>query len=91
MLAGAVIHRQQVARFGERFGAQGALAGSKDANRCIGYLTKYLTKQLADCHLAQTDAQQAHAGRSNRKRVRLGTAVVLRTTSEIILTCVTSG
>lgn len=23
---------------------------SKDASRCIGYLTKYLTKQVADCH-----------------------------------------
>jgi hypothetical protein len=32
-----------VARFGTRFDAQGVLAGSKDANRCIGYLTKYLT------------------------------------------------
>ena len=26
-----------VARFGEKFDAQGVLAGSKDANRCIGY------------------------------------------------------
>ena len=34
-----------VARFGVRFDAQGVLAGSKDASRCIGYLTKYLTKQ----------------------------------------------
>jgi putative endonuclease len=25
------------------------LAGSKDSNRCIGYLTKYLTKHVADC------------------------------------------
>ena len=30
---------------GTRFDAQGVLAGSKDAARCIGYLTKYLTKQ----------------------------------------------
>ena len=36
-----------MARFGVRFDAQGVLAGSKDANRCIGYLTKYLTKQVA--------------------------------------------
>ena len=34
-----------VARFGTRFDAQGVLAGSKDAARCIGYLTKYLIKQ----------------------------------------------
>ena len=35
-----------VARFGAEFDAQGVLAGSKDANRCIGYLTKYLTKHV---------------------------------------------
>ena len=52
-----------VARFGERFDAQGVLAGSKDAARCIGYLTKYLTKQVADCHQAQTDTQRAHVER----------------------------
>ena len=52
-----------VARFGDRFDAQGVLAGSKDAARCIGYLTKYLTKQVTDCHQAQTGAQAAHADR----------------------------
>ena len=46
-----------VARFGARFDAQGVLAGSRDANRCIGYLTKYLTKHLGDCHELDTDAQ----------------------------------
>ena len=45
-----------VARFGERFDAQGVLAGSKDAARCIGYLTNYLTNHVADWHQAQTDA-----------------------------------
>jgi hypothetical protein len=52
-----------VARFGDRFDAQGVLAGSKDAARCIGYLTKYLTKNVADCHQATTDAQHAHMNR----------------------------
>jgi hypothetical protein len=52
-----------VAKFGERFDAQGLLAGSPDANRCIGYLTKYLTKHLGDCHQAATGAQAAHADR----------------------------
>jgi hypothetical protein len=52
-----------VARFGQRFDAQGVLAGSRDAARCIGYLTKYLTKQVADCHQAQASAQQEHAQR----------------------------
>jgi hypothetical protein len=52
-----------VARFGDRFDAQGVLAGSKDAARCIGYLTKYLTKHVADCHQASTDAQRQHVER----------------------------
>jgi len=52
-----------VARFGPEFHAEGVLAGSKDAARCIGYLTKYLTKQVADCHQADTDAQRAHMER----------------------------
>ncbi len=54
---------RHVARFGTKFDAQGVLAGSRDAGRCIGYLTKYLTKQLADCHHAETGAQHAHTER----------------------------
>jgi hypothetical protein len=54
---------RNVARFGQKFDAQGVLAGSRDASQCIGYLTKYLTKHLGDCHQAATDAQAAHAGR----------------------------
>jgi hypothetical protein len=52
-----------VVKFGPKFDAQGVLAGSKDANRCVGYLTKYLTKQIAGCHSADTDASRAHAAR----------------------------
>jgi hypothetical protein len=52
-----------VARFGPKFDAQGVLAGSKDAGRCIRYLTKYLTKQIAGCHQADTDLQRDHADR----------------------------
>ncbi len=52
-----------VARFGPKFDAQGVLAGSKDAGRCVRYLTKYPTKQIAGCHHAETDAQRAHAAR----------------------------
>ncbi len=51
------------ARFGTRFDAQGVLAGSKDASRCIGYLTKYLTKHVGDCHQVTTETQAAHAER----------------------------
>jgi hypothetical protein len=66
-----------VARFGDRFDAQGVLSGSKDARWCIGYLTKYLTKQVADCHQAQTDPQQAHAARlAEALRLPAGLAAV---------------
>ena len=47
-----------VARFGPKFDAQGVLAGTRDAARCVRYLTKYLTKQIAGCHTAETDAQR---------------------------------
>ena len=46
---------------GPKFDAQGVLAGSKDSGRCIRYLTKYLTKNIADCHHPGTAAQQHHA------------------------------
>jgi hypothetical protein len=52
-----------VARFGAKFDAQGVLANSRDSARCIGYLTKYLTKQLGTCHHPETDAQREHADR----------------------------
>ena len=52
-----------VSRFGDRFDAQGVLTGSRDTNRCIGYLTKYLTKNVAECHQAVTSAQPDHAHR----------------------------
>ena len=44
----------------------------RDANRCIGYLTKYLTKQLGDCHELGTDAQHG-ARRAARRGAALGT------------------
>jgi Replication initiator protein, pSAM2 len=54
---------RHVARFGTKFDAQGVLAGSKDASKCIWYMTKYLTKQVADCHTPDTDAQRIHMDR----------------------------
>ena len=49
-----------VVRFGPQLLAQGVLAGSKDADRCVRYITKYLTKHAADCHHADTARQRAH-------------------------------
>ena len=48
-----------VARFGPKFDAQGVLAGTRDSARCIGYLTKYLTKAIAGCH---TSGNRRRAG-----------------------------
>ncbi len=39
------------------------VATSHNSGRCIRYLTKYLTKHVADCHQADTDAQHDHADR----------------------------
>jgi hypothetical protein len=52
-----------VARFGVQVDAQGVLAGSPDAARRIGYLTKYLTKTIDGCHQAHTERQRAHVDR----------------------------
>ena len=54
---------RHVARFGPKFDAQGVLAGTKDAARCVRYLTKYLTKQIAGCHTSATAPQRDHAAR----------------------------
>jgi hypothetical protein len=52
-----------VARFGAQVDAQGVLAGSADAQRAMGYLAKYLTKSIADCHTPATDRQRDHVAR----------------------------
>jgi excisionase family DNA binding protein len=52
-----------VVRFGAQVDAQGINAGSKDADRTIGYITKYVTKSAADCHTTETDRQRDHLDR----------------------------
>ena len=52
-----------VVRFGPQLGVQGVLAGSRDADRRVGYLTKYLTKTVDQCHTSDTDAQAEHVER----------------------------
>jgi len=52
-----------VVRFGAQVHAEGVLAGSTDAERCVRYITKYLTKHAADCHTTTTVRQQAHLDR----------------------------
>ncbi len=52
-----------VARFGTQLDAQGVLIGSPQANRCIRYLTKYLTKSVAECHTTAGGREQDHVDR----------------------------
>ncbi|MDA0564936.1 helitron helicase-like domain-containing protein [Streptomonospora sp. S1-112] len=52
-----------VVRFGPQVDAKGVLAGSPDADRCVRYLAKYLTKDIAECHAVETDAQARHVER----------------------------
>ncbi|MEO3855621.1 replication initiator [Acrocarpospora sp. B8E8] len=52
-----------VARFGVQTDIQGVLAGTKDADQCIGYLSKYLTKSLGQSMDGAGDAQHLHAER----------------------------
>jgi integrase len=52
-----------IARFGVQVDARGVLAGSPDANRAMGYLAKYLTKSVADCHRPESDRQREHMTR----------------------------
>jgi hypothetical protein len=52
-----------VVRFGPQLRADGVLGNTQDAGRCIGYLTKYLTKDLDACHPADTPAQRDHLDR----------------------------
>ncbi len=49
-------------RFGEQVDVQGVLAGTPDADQCIRYLSKYLTKSLGDA-LDGGQAQRDHATR----------------------------
>jgi hypothetical protein len=52
-----------VVRFGRQIDAQGVMADTPDSRRCIGYLTKYLVKNTAECHTAETQAQRDHVDR----------------------------
>jgi len=46
--AGTDVQPLHVARFGSQLDVKGVLAGSPDAERAIGYLVKYLVKDLGD-------------------------------------------
>ncbi|GAA4182304.1 hypothetical protein GCM10022252_08030 [Streptosporangium oxazolinicum] len=50
-------------RFGDQVDVQGVLGGTPDADQCIRYLSKYLTKSLGDTLDADNPAQRDHAAR----------------------------
>ncbi|GIE33510.1 hypothetical protein Ait01nite_065550 [Actinoplanes italicus] len=50
-------------RFGAQVKAKGVDPGTRDAERTIGYITKYVTKSATDCHQATSDPQRAHLDR----------------------------
>jgi hypothetical protein len=52
-----------VVRFGVQVHARGVTAGSPQAGRYVGYITKYLTKHVADCHPAASGRQREHLER----------------------------
>jgi hypothetical protein len=52
-----------VARFGSQVDARGVSPGSGEADKTIGYITKYITKQAGDCHKSETPRQGRHLER----------------------------
>ncbi|MEU6713756.1 replication initiator [Nonomuraea sp. NPDC046802] len=52
-----------VIRFGIQVDVQGVLAGTPDADQCIRYLSKYLTKSLGDSLDPDDQAQRDHVAR----------------------------
>ena len=52
-----------VVRCGVQIHARGVTAGSPETSRYVGYITKYLTKHVADCHPTTSGRQQAHLER----------------------------
>jgi hypothetical protein len=59
------VQPQHVVRFGVQADIKGLISGTPDADRRIGYLAKYLTKDIAHCHNDTEDdpAVTAHVDR----------------------------
>ncbi len=54
---------EHVIRFGPQVDVKGVLVGTAQADRLIWYLSKYLTKSVAECHPPDTATAEAHQGR----------------------------
>ncbi len=56
-------HPEHVVRFGVQIDVTGVLGGTPEADKMIGYLTKYLTKSVSECHTPETVTAEAHQRR----------------------------
>jgi hypothetical protein len=54
---------EHVVQFGVQVDARGVLGGTAQADKLIGYTTKYLTKSVAECHKPETPAAVEHQRR----------------------------
>jgi hypothetical protein len=52
-----------VVRFGTQLHAEGVIAGTAQADKWIGYVGKYLTKTVDQCHTPATERQRDHTER----------------------------
>jgi hypothetical protein len=59
----AVAEPAHVVTFGSQVHSKGILGGTEEADRHLGYLTKYLVKSVTEIVTADTEAQQRHAER----------------------------
>jgi hypothetical protein len=55
-----------VMRFGQQIDMAGIIAPSSDADRAVRYLTKYLTKSIADAHVDAAEAEPRYAAHIER-------------------------
>lgn len=62
---GQEVEPQHVVRFGTQADIKGLISGTPEADRRIGYLAKYLTKDIASCH-GDTDGDLTVAGHTDR-------------------------
>jgi len=66
-----LVEPAHVARLGVQIDIKGLLGGTQDSHRAVGYLCKYLTKNVADTytdeHGSHADAYQRHIDRLHRE------------------------
>lgn len=54
---------EHVVRLGPQLDVQGVLGGTPQADKMIGYMTKYLTKSVSECHAPETAGAVEHQRR----------------------------